>query len=137
MIAWPMFAKQFCNEKLIVEVLKIGVGIGVEAGKELVKKEDVEKATEQVMEQRGDGEHRRNRAREIKKWVTRQLKMVDHPRQIANHLSKKFCACILDRQAYMCYSIGYPHTISTHSIDQKNASPPHQIPIHYELKTWD
>lgn len=66
MIAWPMIAEQFLNEKLIVEVLKIGVGIGVEAGEVLVKNEDVKKAIEQVMEQGGDGEHRRNRAREMK-----------------------------------------------------------------------
>lgn len=30
MITWPMFAEQFFNEKLIVQVLKIGVRIGVE-----------------------------------------------------------------------------------------------------------
>ncbi|TXG58402.1 hypothetical protein EZV62_016231 [Acer yangbiense] len=30
MITWPMFAEQFFNEKLIVQVLKIGVRVGVE-----------------------------------------------------------------------------------------------------------
>nr|DAD28608.1 TPA_asm: hypothetical protein HUJ06_030076 [Nelumbo nucifera] len=30
MITWPMFAEQFCNEKLIVQILKIGVRIGVD-----------------------------------------------------------------------------------------------------------
>jgi UDP-glucosyl transferase 73C len=29
MITWPMFAEQFFNEKLMVQVLKIGVRIGV------------------------------------------------------------------------------------------------------------
>ncbi|KAJ1376400.1 UDP-glycosyltransferase family, conserved site [Sesbania bispinosa] len=79
MIAWPMFAEQFYNEKLIVQVLKIGVRIGVEAvvsqmetekGEEvLVKMEDVKKAIEQLMEQGGEGEQRRNRAREMKEMA--------------------------------------------------------------------
>ena len=30
MITWPLFAEQFLNEKFIVQVLKIGVRIGVE-----------------------------------------------------------------------------------------------------------
>ncbi|KAH0463811.1 hypothetical protein IEQ34_006597 [Dendrobium chrysotoxum] len=28
MVTWPLYAEQFCNEKLLVEVLKVGVGIG-------------------------------------------------------------------------------------------------------------
>ncbi|KAJ1418908.1 UDP-glycosyltransferase family, conserved site [Sesbania bispinosa] len=76
MITWPMFAEQFFNEKLIVKVLKIGLRIGVEVvmdhmeaekvEKMLVKKEDVKKAIEQLMEQGGEGEQRRNRARVMK-----------------------------------------------------------------------
>ncbi|KAJ1376398.1 UDP-glycosyltransferase family, conserved site [Sesbania bispinosa] len=75
-ITWPMSAEQFFNEKLIMKVLKIGVRIGVkgavsqmgtEKGEEvLVKMEDVKKAIEQLMEQGGEGEQRRNRAREMK-----------------------------------------------------------------------
>ncbi|KAJ1418909.1 UDP-glycosyltransferase family, conserved site [Sesbania bispinosa] len=79
MIAWPMFAEQFYNEKLIVQVLKIGVRIGVEAvvsqmetekgEKVLVKMEDVKKAIEQLMEQGEEGEQRRNKAREMKEMA--------------------------------------------------------------------
>jgi hypothetical protein len=53
MITWPLFAEQFFNEKLVVEVLRIGIKVGVEIpvrwGDEekvgvLVKKDGVEKA---------------------------------------------------------------------------------------------
>ncbi|KAK2373576.1 UDP-glycosyltransferase 73C3 [Trifolium repens] len=76
MITWPMFAEQFFNEKLIVQVLKIGVRIGVEVvvdpmdtfkgEKVLVKKEDVKMAIEKLMENDVEGEQRRNRVKEIK-----------------------------------------------------------------------
>ncbi|CAA7019126.1 unnamed protein product [Microthlaspi erraticum] len=68
MITWPLFAEQFLNEKLVVEVLKIGVRVGVEIpvrwGDEekvgvLVKKQSVVKAIKLLMVedcQRGDGE---------------------------------------------------------------------------------
>ncbi|GMH26308.1 hypothetical protein Nepgr_028151 [Nepenthes gracilis] len=74
MATWPMFAEQFLNEKLAVQVLKIGVGVGakvrVQWGEEdemgvLVKKEDVKRAIEMVMDEGGEGKERRRRAREL------------------------------------------------------------------------
>ncbi|KAH7842382.1 hypothetical protein Vadar_004675 [Vaccinium darrowii] len=74
MITWPMFAEQFFNEKLVVEILKIGVRVGVEVavrwGEEekvgvVVKKEDVKKAIEILMGREEEGENRRGRAREL------------------------------------------------------------------------
>ncbi|XP_009341087.2 UDP-glycosyltransferase 73D1 [Pyrus x bretschneideri] len=74
MITWPLFAEQFFNEKMIVEVLRIGVQVGVEApvrwGDEekvgvLVKKEGVKKAIESLMDDSEEGERRRTRAREV------------------------------------------------------------------------
>ncbi|PQQ19768.1 UDP-glycosyltransferase 73D1 [Prunus yedoensis var. nudiflora] len=74
MITWPLFAEQFFNEKLIVEVLRIGVRVGVEVpvrwGDEekvgvLVKKDEVKKAIEALMDEGEEGERRRKRAREV------------------------------------------------------------------------
>ncbi|CAN7135520.1 hypothetical protein IGI04_015281 [Brassica rapa subsp. trilocularis] len=60
MITWPLFAEQFLNEKLVVEVLKVGVRVGVEIpvrwGDEerlgvLVKKHNVVKAIKLLMDE--------------------------------------------------------------------------------------
>ncbi|XP_022744127.1 UDP-glycosyltransferase 73D1-like [Durio zibethinus] len=74
MITWPQFSEQFFNEKLIVQILKIGVRVGVDVpvrwGEEeklgvLVKKEQVEKAIDMLMNGGEEGEKRRIRAREL------------------------------------------------------------------------
>ncbi|MFQ6648684.1 hypothetical protein Gotur_020943 [Gossypium turneri] len=52
-ITWPVAAEQFYNEKLSVEVLKIGVGVGARKWKRLVgdfvKSEAIEKAVKEIM----------------------------------------------------------------------------------------
>lgn len=72
MITWPMFAEQFYNEKLIVQVAGTGVGVGVERcvnwGEEedvgvLVRSEDVRAAIERLMDRGEEAEKRRRRAR--------------------------------------------------------------------------
>ncbi|KAJ0080667.1 hypothetical protein Patl1_09858 [Pistacia atlantica] len=64
MITWPMFAEQFYNEKLLVEVLKIGVRAGVEMSVTWAEKQKVEawvekrkikKAVEMVMDEGDEG----------------------------------------------------------------------------------
>ncbi|KAL9262169.1 UDP-glycosyltransferase 73C2-like protein [Drosera capensis] len=76
MVTWPMFSDQFLNEKLVVEVLKTGVGVGVEApvkwGEEanagvMVKKDDVRRALKTMMDEGDEGVAMRRRAREIGK----------------------------------------------------------------------
>lgn len=83
MICWPMFAEQFYNEKLIVQVLRIGVRVGVEVcvnwGDEeklgvMVKREDIEKAVKKLMDEGdGEGEERRERARQVGKMAKRAV----------------------------------------------------------------
>jgi hypothetical protein len=74
MITWPLFAEQFFNEKLVVEVLRIGIKVGVEIpvrwGDEekvgvLVKKDGVEKAIAMLMDGGEEGEKRREKAKEL------------------------------------------------------------------------
>lgn len=74
MVTWPHFADQFINETFIVEILKIGVRIGVEIpvpfGEEdkievLVKKEDVKTAFECLMNDDEEGKQRRKRATDL------------------------------------------------------------------------
>ncbi|XP_020213875.1 UDP-glycosyltransferase 73D1-like [Cajanus cajan] len=82
MITWPLFAEQFLNEKFIVQVLKIGVGIGVEApvrwGDEekvgaMVKKRRIMEAIEMCMTGGEEGEKRRNRAIELGKMARKAI----------------------------------------------------------------
>ncbi|XP_028777125.1 UDP-glycosyltransferase 73C5-like [Neltuma alba] len=74
MVTWPLFGDQFCNEKLVVQILQVAVSVGVESpmiwGEEnkigvLVKKEDIEKAIDKLMDETEEGEERRRRARKL------------------------------------------------------------------------
>ncbi|KAJ4835114.1 hypothetical protein Tsubulata_020168 [Turnera subulata] len=55
MITWPLQAEQFCNEKLVTDVLRIGVGVGAQEWtrsherKILLRKEGIEKAVSRLM----------------------------------------------------------------------------------------
>lgn len=72
MITWPHFVDQFLNERLVMEVLRIGVAIGVKVPFYLVKedemwvkREEVEMAVVSLMDGGEEGEERRKRAREF------------------------------------------------------------------------
>ncbi|MCD7468889.1 hypothetical protein HAX54_007436 [Datura stramonium] len=74
MITFPMFAEQFYNEKFIVNVLKIGVRVGVEVSTiswneekngVLVNKDQIKKAIDELMDKDLEGEDRRERAKEL------------------------------------------------------------------------
>lgn len=82
MITWPLFAEQFFNEKLVVEVLRIGIRVGVDIpvrwGDEervgvLVKKDEVEKAIVMLMDEGEEGEKRRKKARELGDMARRAM----------------------------------------------------------------
>ncbi|KAL3515300.1 hypothetical protein ACH5RR_022202 [Cinchona calisaya] len=53
MVTWPLFAEQFFNEKLVTEILRIGVGVGSKkwsrTTSEVVKSEEIAKAVMEVM----------------------------------------------------------------------------------------
>lgn len=72
MITWPLFAEQFFNEKLLVDVLRIGVSVGVkewrdwgQEGGSVVKREEVEKAVRLLMDGGEEAGSTRNRARKL------------------------------------------------------------------------
>ncbi|XP_059306976.1 UDP-glycosyltransferase 73C3-like [Lycium ferocissimum] len=74
MITFPMFAEQFYNEKFIVNVLKVGVRVGVEVSINswneekngvLVNMDQVKKAIDQLMDKGLEGEERRKTANEL------------------------------------------------------------------------
>ena len=72
MITWPMFADQFYNEKMVVQVLRIGESVGakfaIPLGNEekfgvVVKRREVKEAIDKVMDEGKEGEERRERAK--------------------------------------------------------------------------
>ncbi|BBH09608.1 UDP-glucosyl transferase 73C1 [Prunus dulcis] len=74
MVTWPVAAEQFYNEKLVTQVLKIGVGVGaqkwVRVVGDSVKKEAIEKAVTQMMVGE-EAEEMRNRARVLAEQARR------------------------------------------------------------------
>jgi hypothetical protein len=82
MLTWPLFGDQFMNEKLVVQVQKIGVRVGVEDpvkwGEEekigvLVEKEDVKAAIDMLMDEGEEREERRKRVRELGEMAKRAV----------------------------------------------------------------
>jgi hypothetical protein len=82
MLTWPLFGDQFVNEKLVVQVRKIGVRVGVEDpmkwGEEekigvLVGKEGVKAAIDMLMDEGEEREERRKRVRELGELAKRAV----------------------------------------------------------------
>ncbi|KAJ0088665.1 hypothetical protein Patl1_32256 [Pistacia atlantica] len=88
LVTCPLFAEQFYNEKLVVQVLGIGVCAGVEVavtwGLEnksglVMKRDKVKEAIERVMDKGEEGEERRNKARELGEVARNAIEKVTTP----------------------------------------------------------
>ncbi|KAK1429450.1 hypothetical protein QVD17_11659 [Tagetes erecta] len=81
MITWPQFAEQFFNERLVVQVLGVGVGVGAtrvmhledEAAPMQVTREDVCRAVKVVMDEGKEGEERRKKAKCLKQMAEKAI----------------------------------------------------------------
>ncbi|KAL2906224.1 UDP-glycosyltransferase 73D1 [Bienertia sinuspersici] len=82
MITWPQFAEQFLNEKQVVEVLKIGVRVGVDIpvrfGDEekvgaLVNRHDITSAVNILMDEGEEAEKRRKRAKRLEEMAKKAV----------------------------------------------------------------
>ncbi|XP_074278874.1 scopoletin glucosyltransferase-like [Silene latifolia] len=71
MVTWPIFAEQFYNEKLVTDILKIGVSVGVKKWSRMPSVEDVirREVIETVLREMTEGdvvEEMRQRAKQLK-----------------------------------------------------------------------
>ncbi|KAA3463520.1 scopoletin glucosyltransferase-like [Gossypium australe] len=86
-ITWPVAAEQFYNEKLLVEVLKIGVGVGARKWKRLtgdfVKSEAIEKAVKEIMV----GEKAMEMRNRVKRFADMAKKAVEDGGSSESHLN--------------------------------------------------
>ncbi|KAL2933425.1 UDP-glycosyltransferase 73D1 [Bienertia sinuspersici] len=82
MITWPQFAEQFLNEKLVVEILEIGVRVGVDIpvrfGDEekagiLVSRHDVASAVNTLMDEGEEGEKRRKQVKQLEEMAKKAV----------------------------------------------------------------
>ncbi|CAA0386070.1 unnamed protein product [Arabidopsis thaliana] len=82
LLTWPLFAEQFLNEKLVVQILKAGLKIGVEKlmkyGKEeeigvMVSRECVRKAVDELMGDSEEAEERRRKVTELSDLANKAL----------------------------------------------------------------
>jgi UDP-glucoronosyl and UDP-glucosyl transferase len=71
MITWPRFADQFVNENMVLDVLKIGISLGVKVpnyiteGVVMVKSADMRKAMSALMDTGTEGDERRKRSKDF------------------------------------------------------------------------
>ncbi|KAK7280559.1 hypothetical protein RJT34_25623 [Clitoria ternatea] len=82
MVTWPLFAEQFFNEKLLVDVLKIGVSVGAkkwknwsELGNYVVKREDIRKAIALLMGDEEEYQEIRGRVRKLSDASKKAIKI--------------------------------------------------------------
>ncbi|KAI3991141.1 hypothetical protein MKX01_022362 [Papaver californicum] len=81
MITWPLYAEQFYNEKLVIDVLKLGLTVGVyewkhltEEGKMIIGRKKIEKAVKILMDSGDEAEEIRKRARQMSEKAKRAVK---------------------------------------------------------------
>ncbi|AES91240.1 putative soyasapogenol B glucuronide galactosyltransferase [Medicago truncatula] len=86
MITWPMFAEQFYNERLLVDVLKIGVPVGAKENKlwnsftveAMVRREEIAKAAEILLGNGQDSKEMRTRAKKFGDAAKRTIEEGGH-----------------------------------------------------------
>nr|UXY92005.1 UDP-glycosyltransferase UGT7 [Glycyrrhiza glabra] len=86
MITWPMFAEQFYNEKLLTDVLKIGVPVGVKENKfwaiideeAMVRREEIMKAVVFLMGSGQESREMRMRAKKLADAAKRTIEEGGH-----------------------------------------------------------
>ncbi|KAG6534562.1 hypothetical protein ZIOFF_008465 [Zingiber officinale] len=99
MVTWPHFGDQHMNQKVVVEVLRIGVAVGGGSAKwgdensgTVVRREKIEKAVRELMGGGEEAEARRERARELGEKAKRAMEGGGSSYQNLSRLIQQFQA---------------------------------------------
>ncbi|XP_021760264.1 scopoletin glucosyltransferase-like [Chenopodium quinoa] len=105
LVTWPLFADQFYNEKLVTQVLKIGVEVGNMVWKtwatdetELIQKEKIKIAIERVM---GGGEEAEEIRRKVKEFSELAYKAIEEGGSSYNDVNELLKEISMHKQYYM------------------------------------
>ncbi|CAA6666348.1 unnamed protein product [Spirodela intermedia] len=83
-LTWPGFSEQFLNERLLVDVLRVGVPTGVKTpvwdgtiadGDLQLNREEIQKTVERLMDAGVEGEERRRTVKELSKRARRAMSL--------------------------------------------------------------
>lgn len=111
LVTWPLFAEQFFNERLIVDVLKIGVAVGVKEyarepeEKELVRAEAIRSAVSRVMGGGEEADERRRRAKELRDMARKAVAEGGSSYVDIGNLIQE----LIDRRSTVMYECNLPH----------------------------
>ncbi|KAJ4847074.1 hypothetical protein Tsubulata_044155, partial [Turnera subulata] len=107
LVAWPLGGEQFFNEKMVTQMLKIGISIGVTKFREEVKSKTIQKAITRIIEGE-EAEEMRNRAKALGEMARKAVEESGSSHSDLNALIEELK---LHREINMGSEVNQPHIL--------------------------